>query len=129
MFSVLAVELLPELMHRHLPWPTLIGFTLGVALMLSVKWFSERHHEEAAERATRGLLTAMAIDVGLDGTLIGLSFAAGEKQGFLLTIGVVLELLFLGVSCGTSLRKAGRTALRVAGSAALLGRRAPGGSA
>ncbi|MCS0588306.1 ZIP family metal transporter [Massilia norwichensis] len=107
-FSVLAVELLPDLMHRRMPWPTLIGFSLGVALMLTLKWIGDRAEKAEGERSTRGLVTAMGVDVGLDGTLIGLSFAAGAKQGLLLTVGLVLELLFLGVSCATSLRSAGR---------------------
>jgi len=119
-FSVLAVELLPDLMHRRLPWPTFIGFTLGVAFMLVLKWFGDCE-EAGGERDTRGLITAMGVDVVLDGALIGLSFAAGEKQGLLLTVGLVLELFFLGVSCGTSLRSVGQTALRVGATAAMLG--------
>jgi len=120
-FSVLAVELLPDLMHRRLPWPTLIGFTLGVAFMLALKWFGERSEVSEDGRDTRGLLTAMGVDVVLDGALIGLSFAAGEKQGLLLTIGLVLELFFLGVSCATSMRGAGKTAARISFTAAILG--------
>lgn len=120
-FSVLAVELLPDLVHRRLPWPTFIGFTLGVAFMLVLKWFGDRREEAAGGRDTRGLMTAMGVDVVLDGALIGLSFAAGEKQGLLLTIGLVLEVFFLGVSCGTSLRSVGQSALRVGTTAAMLG--------
>lgn len=120
-FSVLAVELLPDLMHRRLPWPTFIGFTVGVAFMLALKWFGEKGESENAGRNTRSLVTAMGVDTSLDGALIGLSFAAGAKQGLLLTIGLVLELLFLGVSCGTSLRGAGQSGFKVAGTAGLLG--------
>lgn len=120
-FSVLAVELLPDLMHRRMPWPTLIGFTLGVGVMLALKWFGERGREEDPGRNTRGLVTAMGIDTSLDGALIGLSFAAGAKQGLLLTIGLVLELSFLGVSCATSLRGAGQSSKKIIGTAALLG--------
>ena len=121
MFSVLEVELLPDLMHRHLPWPTFFGFTLGVVFMLALKWFGEQHTAEPEGRSTRGLVTALGVDVALDGALIGLSFAVGAKRGLLLTIGLVLELLFLGVSCRTSLRGAGRSAQRIAGTAATLG--------
>jgi ZIP family zinc transporter len=120
-FSVLAVELLPDLIHRRLPWPTFIGFTLGVAFMLTLKWFGDRDTDETEGRSTRGLLAAMGVDIALDGALIGLSFAAGEKQGLLLTIGLVLEVLFLGMSCGTSLRGAGQSGPRIAGTAAVLG--------
>lgn len=77
-FSVLAVELLPDLMHRHLPWPTFIGFTLGVALMLGLKWFGDHSEGAAGDRSACGMLTAMGIDATLDGALIGLSFAARE---------------------------------------------------
>jgi ZIP family zinc transporter len=120
-FSVLAVELLPDLMHRRMPWPTFMGFTLGVAFMLVLKWFGGETEDSNGRRDTRGLVTAMGVDVTLDGALIGLSFAAGEKQGLLLTVGLVLELLFLGVSCATSLRSVGKTSARIAGTAAILG--------
>lgn len=120
-FSVLAVELLPDLMHRRMPWPTLIGFSLGVALMLTLKWMGEKSAGAEDARNTKGLMLAMGIDVGLDGALIGLSFAAGEKQGLLLTVGLVLEVFFLGVSCATSLRSAGQERMRIARAAALLG--------
>jgi len=120
-FSVLAVELLPDLMHRRMPWPTFIGFTLGVAFMLALKWFGDKNTAENAPRSPKGLITAMGVDMTLDGALIGLSFAAGEKQGLLLTVGLVLEVLFLGVSCGTSLRAAGQSAMKIGGTAAILG--------
>ncbi|THC40219.1 ZIP family metal transporter [Massilia sp. Mn16-1_5] len=120
-FSVLAVELLPDLMHRRLPWPTLIGFSFGVAFMLGLKWWSERGGGDEEGRDPRALLTALGVDVVLDGALIGLSFAAGEKQGLLLTIGLVLETFFLGASCATSLRTAGQTSIRIGVTAGILG--------
>lgn len=120
-FSVLAVELLPDLMHRRMPWPTFIGFSLGVAFMLGLKWWSERGGSAEEGRDPHALLTAMGVDVVLDGALIGLSFAAGEKQGLLLTIGLVLELFFLGASCATSLRTVGQTSIRIGVTAGILG--------
>lgn len=120
-FSVLSIELLPDLVHRRMPWPTFIGFSLGVAFMLALKWFGDRREQAMEGRDTRGLMTALGVDVVLDGALIGLSFAAGEKQGLLLTVGLVLEVFFLGVSCATSLRSAGQTALRIGITAAFLG--------
>ncbi|CAH0196700.1 hypothetical protein SRABI118_01634 [Massilia sp. Bi118] len=89
--------------------------------MLALKWFGDRREAAAGGRDTRSLLTALGVDVVLDGALIGLSFAAGEKQGLLLTVGLVLELFFLGVSCATSLRSLGQTALKVSVTAAILG--------
>lgn len=122
-FSVLAVELLPDLMHRKLPIPTLIGFSLGVALMLALKWYGDREEGSSGTESTKGMVTAMGVDVGLDGALIGLSFAAGAKQGLLLTFGLVLELFFLGVACATSLLGNGKkwpVVARTAGMLAIL---------
>lgn len=119
-FSVLAVELLPDLMHRKLPIPTLIGFSLGVALMLFLKWFGEKRELASGGPSTTGMVTAMGVDVGLDGVLIGLSFAAGAKQGLLLTFGLALEVFFLGVACATSLQGNGKKWQAVARTAALL---------
>ncbi|MFZ2328668.1 MAG: transporter [Rhodoferax sp.] len=106
-FCVLATELLPDLLHRRMPWMTLGGFTVGVALRLLLKWAGQSEVEVASKNPT-GLLTALGVDVALDGVLIGLSLAAGERQGLLLTIALVLELFFLGVSCATSLTGLGK---------------------
>jgi ZIP family zinc transporter len=106
-FCVLATELLPDLLHRRMPWITVIGFSVGVAVMLAVKHFSEKSEKrsEAKKDGNTGLIVAMGIDVTLDGLLIGLGFAAGQKQGMLLTIAMVLEVFFLGVAVATSLTK------------------------
>jgi ZIP family zinc transporter len=119
-FCVLATELLPDLVHRRMPWVTVTGFSIGVGVMLALKWAAERKPADAEGRDTRGLLTAMGVDVALDGMLIGLSFAAGERQGMLLTIALVLELFFLGVSCATSLGKIGKSKGRILGACTFL---------
>lgn len=120
-FCVLATELLPDLVHRRMPWVTVTGFSVGVAIMLALKWTGERKGDSGADTDTRGLMTAMGVDVALDGMLIGLSFAAGQRQGMLLTTALVLELFFLGVSCATSLGKTGRSRGRIIGACAGLG--------
>lgn len=104
-FCVLATELLPDLLHRRMPLVTVIGFSLGVGAMLGLKYFAARKNHKDATSANRPstLIVVMGIDIALDGMLIGLGFAAGQKQGLLLTIALVLEVLFLGVSCATSL--------------------------
>ena len=40
--SVVAVEILPDIVRRHAPWQVALGFSSGVALMFSVKHFSEK---------------------------------------------------------------------------------------
>lgn len=124
--AVVAGELLPEMTREHRPLGVLIGFVLGVALMLGVKALTERieQKDEQAGDGKAGLLIAVGIDVFLDGLLIGVGFAAGERVGTLLVVALTLELLFLGASVAASLTQAkvsrARTLLTVAGLAALV---------
>lgn len=103
--AVVAGELLPEMTKEHRPVGVAIGFVLGVALMLSVKAITERieGRSKSSGNSKAGLLTAVGIDVFLDGLLIGVGFAAGERVGTLLVIALTLELLFLGISVAASL--------------------------
>lgn len=114
-FCVLATELLPDLLHRRMPVWTVLGFSLGVATMLAVKhFFSESEAETpAGSKNSSSLVVAMAIDVALDGLLIGLGFAAGQKQGLLLTIAMSLEVFFLGLACSTTLAANGASRARI----------------
>ncbi len=103
--AVVAGELLPEMTREHRPLGVLIGFVLGVALMLGIKALTEGIERRGEQRGSSnlGLLVAVAIDVFLDGLLIGVGFAAGERVGTLLVIALTLELLFLGVSVAATL--------------------------
>jgi len=115
-FAALATELLPDLMHRRLPWPTLIGFSLGVSVMLAIKHFSEKAGQNTGkEKNVSSLLWTLGVDFALDGVLIGLGFAGGQKQGLLLTVALSLEVLFLGLSSVTALVSVGATRARIAG--------------
>lgn len=124
--AVVAGELLPEMTREHRPLGVLIGFVLGVALMLGVKALTERieQKDEQSGDGKAGLLIAVGIDVFLDGLLIGVGFAAGERVGTLLVVALTLELLFLGVSVAASLTEAkvdrARSLLTVAGLSAVV---------
>lgn len=91
-FAAAAVEILPQIVHTASLWATFIGGALGVALMLGIKGFETRWQGPV------GLLTAIGIDVFVDGLVLGLAFLAGEKAGLLLTIALTLEVLFLGLT-------------------------------
>lgn len=106
--AVVAGELLSEMTREHRPVGVVIGFVLGVALMLGVKAVTERIEGRSGSSgdSKAGLLTAVGIDVFLDGLLIGVGFAAGERVGTLLVIALTLELLFLGISVAASLAEA-----------------------
>jgi ZIP family zinc transporter len=124
-FAALATELLPDLMHRRLPLYTIGGFALGVIVMLVLKALTDHEPKEGSPEAhgivAVGLLVALGVDIALDGLLIGVGFAAGEKQGVLLTIALTLEVLFLGVSAAAALTGAGASKLRIISTTAGLG--------
>jgi ZIP family zinc transporter len=115
-FAAVATELLPDVMHRKMPLFTILGFALGVIVMLIVKALTENKPkgDTVKEVLPTALITALGIDIILDGLLIGVGFAAGEKQGILLTIALTLEVLFLGVSASAALSGAGASQVRIA---------------
>lgn len=119
-FSVVAVELLPDVTRTHSIPEVILGFALGIALMLTVRKLTaaneevvpvneEQKDEQSTRRsesegvtarasASAGLLTAVGVDILLDGVLVGIAFAAGSKEGTLLTLALSLELLSLGLA-------------------------------
>jgi zinc transporter, ZIP family len=113
--AAVAGELLPEIAAEHKPVALIIGFALGLGVMLGVKELSRRMgRTRISEAATPSSLVAtVAIDISLDGLLIGVGFAAGQKVGLLLTFALALELLFLGLSVSSALGKAGTARGRI----------------
>ncbi|TSA85499.1 transporter [Deinococcus detaillensis] len=119
-FAAVAGELLPQITKGHQPLGVVIGFALGVGVMLAVRALvgrldpeeAEETDGEAAPRAATGLLAAVGIDVLIDGLLIGVGFAAGERVGTLLVVALTLELLFLGLSVAASLGQRGASKSR-----------------
>lgn len=81
-FYAVAVELLPKVIsHRESSLAIGVGFTAGVAFLLIVEEFTSRaEYKKQAKRESTfnptGFLVAVALDVTLDGLLIGLAFAA-----------------------------------------------------
>ena len=124
-FSVVAVELLPDVVKGHAPVQVIVGFAIGVAVMLGIRSFTRR--AEGAEEKTKregtsalpwGLLTAVGVDIAIDGLLLGIAFAAGAKEGFLLTLALTIEVFSLGLATAASLRQEG---LPVGGTIAVVG--------
>jgi ZIP family zinc transporter len=133
-FSVVAVELLPDIVQHHAPYEVVLGFGLGVATMLGLRYFTQRLEERQGPKATTGpsstaslpwgLLVAIGIDIFIDGLLLGIGFAAGAKEGTLLAIALTIELLSLGLATAVELRQDGHTKSRavaiVAGTSLML---------
>ena len=96
-FGAAAAEILPQVKHDASVWTTLIGGVLGVATMLGVKSLEGRW------KGPIGFITAIGIDILVDGLVLGLAFLAGAKAGLLMTIALTLEVLFLGLTVTSAL--------------------------
>lgn len=105
-FAAVGLELLPELVTNIELLPLIIGFSAGVALMLAVRKFSENLEGKGG---SSGLVIASAVDVFIDGLLIGVSFEIGLEAGIIITIALTIELLFLALSVASSLAKEGKS--------------------
>jgi len=111
-FSVVAVELLPEVRRGHDPFEVGWTFAAGLALMLAIEHIVKRldrgGERSGARGPSPGQLVPIGVDLLLDGVLIGIAMTAGMKQGVLLTIALTLELFSLGLAMalefGTSKR-------------------------
>lgn len=106
-FSVVGVEILPDVVKNHLPVMTIIGFTLGFLAMIAVRKLTEGKEATAAVSAEGsipwGLLTGIGVDIIIDGLLIGIGFSAGNAEGMLLAFALSVEFLSLGMATATEL--------------------------
>ena len=118
-FSVVAVELLPEIQRRALVWNVVLGFALGIGTMLLVDRVLDRVRARGeAKNALAGgvatsLFVAVGIDFVLDGLLLGVGFAAGKRIGILLALAEAAEQLSVGLALASELTKAGVARARV----------------
>lgn len=117
-FAAAAGELLPDIKHRQSAWAVILGGAAGIVLMLLIKRLGEM------TKGTSGLIVMVAVDIFIDGLVLGIGFAAGAKQGFLLTVALTTEVLFLGLSLtgelSESIRKPANVLAVVGGIAILL---------
>ncbi len=107
-FAVLAIEFLPDLVHEHSALVTGIGFALGAAAMLGIRVWSEQSGKKDSENSKQvsgSLIAASAVDIVVDGVMLGIGFAAGGKQGILLTIALAFELVSLGLAIALELQQ------------------------
>jgi ZIP family zinc transporter len=106
-FSVVAVELLPDIVKTHAPLQLIIGFTLGFITMIGIRKATEVKEVETVSSAKNtlpySLLIAIAVDVFIDGLLLGIGFMAGNTEGILLSIALSVELLSLGMATAIEL--------------------------
>ncbi|MBD8698492.1 transporter [Sphingomonas sp. CFBP 13714] len=106
-FAAAAAEILPQVMHEGSPIATFTGGALGILVMLSLKALEGRASGPIA------MLGAVAVDILIDGLVLGLAFVAGGKAGVLLTIALTLEVLFLGLTVTTELSETIKSRARI----------------
>ncbi len=109
-FSVVGVELLPDIMAIHGDiLETAGGFALGVVTMLLLERVTGGH-EHAREGAAKGavsMLVPVGVDLLLNGFLVGIAFAVGAAEGTLLSLALAFETLSLGLALTIRLRRSG----------------------
>ena len=119
-FAVVAVDLLPDIVKRHAPIEVGVGFSLGVAVMLGLRYFGNWMEQKdpavdesagAAPAAALpwGLLGAVGIDVVIDGLLLGIGFAVGARAGALLAVAITMEMLTLSLAPAVEVRRSGQS--------------------
>lgn len=116
-FSVVAVEVLPDIVKRHAPLFVILGFVGGLVFMLAIKSFTGTLEENSASHEGKrtfptALLIAVAVDITVDGFLVGIGSAAGAKEGLMLTAALTLELLSLGLALSIELKDFGFSSKR-----------------
>jgi ZIP family zinc transporter len=107
-FSVVAVEIIPDVIRNHSPVMATIGFTLGFILMIGIRKLTAPANKKGAKVVTGNkvpwsLLAGIGVDIFIDGLLLGIGFAAGNSEGILLAIALSVELLSLGMATATEL--------------------------
>ena len=106
--AAVAIELLPEVVKPGLAFWLFVGFVPGVGLLLLLRRIFEGGVAEGEEKQESPveLVTAIGVDVLIDGLLVGIGFAVGAKQGLLLALAITVEVFFLGVCVSMAIRKA-----------------------
>ncbi len=102
-FSVVAVEILPDVMKKGGPFFVAVGFSAGVLAMLLLRALTRKAKGNKESDSPWSLLGATAVDVVIDGFLLGVGFATGQRQGFLLTLALAAEFLSVGLAIFVSL--------------------------
>jgi len=105
-FSVVSVELLPDIMERHDTLEIATGFGGGVLLMLAIRYFLEPKEKESKLGFPTAFIVVIAVDLFIDGVLMGIGFVTSEETGVFLAVALSIELLSLGMATSIALADA-----------------------
>lgn len=103
-FSVVSVELLPDIMARHDAIEIATGFGAGVLLMLGIRYFLGPKKEQKDKVGfPTAFIVVIAVDLIIDGMLMGIGFATSQETGVFLAVALSVELLSLGMATSITL--------------------------
>jgi ZIP family zinc transporter len=100
-FAAVATELVPEMIQGRRIVAMLCGFAAGVLLMMLIRNLDPAR--EGKSRGVVGLLGSTAVDLLVDGFLVGIGFGLVRASGVLLVVAITFEVLFIGLSISVSL--------------------------
>ena len=104
-FAAVAAELLPDI-HDQSPVVVVVGFAAGVVAMLGIHRLSkavEKRGIGGEFAGAAGLIITVAIDMLIDGVLIGVTFIEEPATGVIVAVALAIEILFLGVAAVVAL--------------------------
>ena len=81
--------------------------------MLILGRMSDHFETVGGQKAAIGVIVLIAFDVLLDGVVMGVAFSEQARQGRILTIALMFELAFLGLSVATAMQNAGASKRRI----------------
>ncbi len=122
--AALVGEVLPDLREEGRWSWAVIGFVLGVAVVLALGALGrrlDRHAGPSTGALPIGLIAAVTIDLLIDGVLVGLGATLGTAEAVILTTALTIEILFLALSVQGELTGRGLARWRAAGLSGSLG--------
>ena len=105
--AAVAAELVPKIIHHPSQWFVALGFAVGIIVMFATNWFAETitKSNSTKHKLPLGMILAVAVDVFIDGLLIGVAFLASKESGIIIAFALTLEVFFLGISTTASMTK------------------------
>lgn len=98
-FASVAIELLPMIIQQGSRITVSLGFLIGVFAMLLIKLLTIELQKRNLTFVLPVLfLTAVAVDLLIDGLLIGIAFLANQQSGVFIALALTFEIFFLGLS-------------------------------
>jgi ZIP family zinc transporter len=117
--AAVCTEVVPDAVDSGRVWSVLIGFTIGVAIVMGIRvWSGEGaqrsgRQPESKRSGNAGLIATTAADFLIDGLLVGLGFTLAASSGKLLVIAVTFEVLFISMTIAATMRGRGVSPCRV----------------